>query len=122
MNSGNLVLSNLELGSSYTWDLAHRDISDRLFMETTKRLPDVFVFDGTSDYGKLAEIFDSSDQQGTDGTVRWAGCALNTRKITLDLSQTGDSRFSWSEWTRNINIPLIPGVRPRPWTNSSRTS
>lgn len=107
MNSGNLVLSNLELGSSYTWDLAHRDMIGKTFYGDDKATPYVFVFDGTSDYGKLAEIFDSTDQAGTDGTVRWAGCALNTRKITLDLSQTGDSRFSWSDWT-NINIPLIP--------------
>src|SRR6185503_20153233 len=27
------------------------------------------------------------NQPGTDGTVRWAGCALNTRKITIDLSR-----------------------------------
>lgn len=107
MDSGNLVLSNLELGSSYTWDLAHRDMIGKTFYGDDKATPYVFVFDGTSDYGKLAEIFDSSDQEGTDGTVRWAGCALNTRKITLDLSQTGSNRFSWSDWT-NINIPLIP--------------
>ena len=107
LNSGNLVLSNLELGSSYTWDLAHRDMIGKTFYGDDNATPYVFVFDGTSDYGKLAEIFDSNDQAGTDGTVRWAGCALNTRKITLDLSQTGDTRFSWSDWT-NINIPMIP--------------
>lgn len=107
MDSGNLVLNNLELGSSYTWNLAHRDMIGKTFYGDDKETPYVFVFDGTHDYGKLAEIFDSSDQAGTDGTVRWAGCALNTRKITLDLSQTGDGRFSWSDWT-NINIPLIP--------------
>ena len=107
LNSGNLVLNNLELGSSYTWDLAHRDMIDKTFYGETDGTPFVFVFDGTSDYGKLAEIFDSNDQEGSDGTVRWAGCALNTRKITLDLSQTGTGRFTWSDWT-NINIPLIP--------------
>jgi hypothetical protein len=85
LESGNLVLSDLELGSQFTWDLAHRDLIDTKLYGPDNDTPYVFVFDGTNDYGKLAEIFDRTDQEGTDGVVRWSGVALNTRKITLNL-------------------------------------
>ncbi|MFZ0321366.1 MAG: hypothetical protein WAL56_19745 [Candidatus Sulfotelmatobacter sp.] len=104
--SGNLVLSNLELGSQYTWELAHKDLIDDQYYGPDKSTPYVFVFDGTSDYGKLAEIFDADDQQGSDGVVRWSGVALNARKITLDLSHP-QNQVLWSPWS-NIDIPMIP--------------
>ncbi len=118
LNSGNLVLSNLELGSEYTWALAHKDMIDKQVYGPDSGTPYVFVFDGTSDYGKLAEIFDSEDQEGSDGVVRWSGVALNTRKITLDLSipkdlnipkdpNTPKNQIQWSDWS-GINIPMIP--------------
>jgi hypothetical protein len=28
-----------------------------------------------------------ANDPGTDGTVRWSGCGLNTRKITIDLTR-----------------------------------
>jgi hypothetical protein len=106
LNSGNLVLSNLELGSEYTWNLAHKDMIDQQVYGPDKSTPYVFVFDGTSDYGTLAEIFLPADQKGSDGVVRWSGVALNTRKITLNL--TGPTnRMQWSDWS-GVNIPLIP--------------
>jgi len=106
--SGNLVLSNLELGSEYTWNLAHKDLIDVQVYGPDKSTPYVFVFDGTNDYGTLARIFDAADQAGSDGVVRWSGVALNTRKITLDLSKT-DNQMKWSDWS-NIDIPMIPIV------------
>src|SRR5271170_84703 len=106
LNSGNLVLSNLELGSKYTWKLAHKDMIDDQFYGPDESTPYVFVFDGTSDYGKLAEIFDAEDQKGSDGVVRWSGVALNTRKITLNLSRT-ENQMQWSNWS-SIDIPMIP--------------
>jgi hypothetical protein len=108
LNSGDQVLFGLELGSPYTWNLAHQDmLGHKVVFGPGEATPYVFVFDGTNDYGLLAEIFDHSDQLGSDGTVRWAGCALNTRKIVLDLTAPGDPGSSWSEWT-NIDSPLIP--------------
>jgi pimeloyl-ACP methyl ester carboxylesterase len=104
--SGNLVLSNLELGSEYTWNLAHKDMIDEQYYGPDKSTPYVFVFDGTSDYGTLAEIFDADDQKGSDGVVRWSGVALNTRKITLDLSHP-ENQVQWSDWS-GIDIPIIP--------------
>jgi hypothetical protein len=110
LNSGNLVLNNLEISSSYTWYLAHRDLfGSKAFYDANPDTPYVFVFDGTSDYGKLAEIFLENDQLGSDGVVRWAGVSLNSRKIILDLTRTPSDRgrLYWSDWT-NIDIPLIP--------------
>lgn len=106
LNSGNLVLSNLELGSQFTWDLAHKDMIDNQVYGPDKDTPYVFVFDGTSDYGALARIFLPKDQAGSDGVVRWSGVALNTRKITLNLSGPSN-RMQWSDWS-GVNIPLIP--------------
>jgi len=110
LNSGNLVLDNLELGGSYTWNLAHRDLFGSVaFYDPTPETPYVFVFDGANDYGKLAEIFLPADQLGSDGVVRWSGVSLNSRKITLDLTRnpSDTGRLSWTKW-KNTNIPLIP--------------
>jgi len=56
LDSGNRVLSNLELGSAYSWDLAHKDLIGTPLYGPNNNTPYVFVFDGTDDYGKLAEI------------------------------------------------------------------
>jgi hypothetical protein len=69
--------------------------------------PYVFVFDGTAEYGTLAEIFLPEDQKGSDGVVRWSGVALNTRKITLNLGRATGG-VEWSAWTNILDIPLIP--------------
>src|SRR5262249_1348684 len=70
LNSGNLVLDDLELASKYTWDLAHKDLfGPKCLYDDSPDTPYVFIFDGTDDYGKLAEIFDKDDQLGTDGVV-----------------------------------------------------
>ncbi|HSS98364.1 MAG TPA: hypothetical protein VLK33_15100, partial [Terriglobales bacterium] len=105
--SGNLVLDNLELGSEFTWNLAHRDLIDEQLYGTGNDTPYVFIFDGTNDYGKLAEIFDAREQEGSDGVVRWSGVALNTRKINLNLGVSKDG-VKWSDWSNLLDIPMIP--------------
>lgn len=107
LDSGNLVLSDLELGSEFTWTLAHKDMIDTKLYGPDNDTPYVFIFDGTNDYGKLAEIFLSSDQEGSDGVVRWSGVALNTRKITLNLG-TAQAGIKWADWSNLIDIPMIP--------------
>jgi hypothetical protein len=83
LNAGDKVLLGLELGSKYTWDLCQRDLicNDPLYARGADT-PYVAVFIGNKGYTGLSSL-DSSP--GTDGTVRWAGCALNTRKVSLDL-------------------------------------
>jgi len=107
LESGNLVLSNLELGSSFTWNLAHKDLIDTKLYGPDNDTPYVFVFDGTNDYGKLAEIFAAHEQEGSDGVVRWSGVALNSRKITLNLG-IAKGGVQWSDFSNLLDIPMIP--------------
>ncbi|MDQ6769674.1 MAG: hypothetical protein M3Z54_06775 [Gemmatimonadota bacterium] len=110
LEAGDRVLDGLELASRFTWELAHLDLlGDETFYGPTRRTPYVFVFCGNESYGGLRQLV---NEPGSDGTVRWAGCPLNTRKIILDLTRdpSGDGsekRISVAEW-KNTDIPLIP--------------
>ncbi|BAY91928.1 MULTISPECIES: esterase/lipase family protein [unclassified Tolypothrix] len=85
LEAGDLVLDGLELGSKFTWDLAHKDLfGSEIFYGNKNDTPYVFTFCGTSPYSGLAKLV---SDPGTDGTVRWAGCGLNSRKIALDLTK-----------------------------------
>jgi hypothetical protein len=84
MEAGNQILDGLELGSRFTWDLAHRDLlTTEPFYGPTRATPFVFIFCGNRGYRGLRELI---NEDGTDGTVRWAGCSLDARKIVLDLT------------------------------------
>jgi hypothetical protein len=114
MNAGNLVLEGLELGSRYTWDLAHADLlGPKPYFGTGPDTPYVAVFIGNTPYTGIASV---ADDPGTDGTVRWSGCGLNTRKITLDLTRTptdaqglARQRVTISEWANDsrLNVPML---------------
>jgi pimeloyl-ACP methyl ester carboxylesterase len=85
LNAGDHVLQGLELGSAFTWYLAHQDLlGDSPFYDKGPNTPFVSIFIGNRGYEGVDSVANSP---GSDGTVRWAGCALNTRKITLDLSR-----------------------------------
>jgi pimeloyl-ACP methyl ester carboxylesterase len=105
--AGDLVLDGLELGSRFTWDLAHHDLlGDDIHYDRTTRTPYVFTFCGTDGYQGIASW---ANEPGTDGTVRLAGCPLNTRKIVIDLTRSS-SRSSSARvmpWSNN-DIPLVP--------------
>ncbi len=114
LNAGDLVLDGLELGSKFTWDLAHADLVGPVsYFGTGPDTPYVAVFIGNTPYSGIASV---ANDPGTDGTVRWAGCGLNTRKITLDLTQTptdaqglARSRVTISKWANDsrLNIPIL---------------
>jgi len=118
MEAGDRVLDALELGSSFTWKLAHQDLvnpTQKPFYGENADTPYVFIFCGMQGFDGIAKL---ANEPGTDGTVRWAGCSLNTRKITIDLTQdpqrpttsptaVGD-RIKINPWCQNIDIPLIP--------------
>jgi hypothetical protein len=107
LEAGDRVLDALELGSRYTWELAEKDLLGAAPCYGPERdTPYVFTFCGTEAYGGIRKWINAP---GTDGTVRWAGCALNTRKIVLDLTKNCDAadRITFSRWS-NVNIPLIP--------------
>jgi pimeloyl-ACP methyl ester carboxylesterase len=112
LNAGDRVLQGLELGSAFTWNLAHLDLlGQQPFYDKGPDTPFVSIFIGNRGYEGVDSIANSP---GSDGTVRWAGCALNTRKITLDLTRTPvnrdgrDQRFSITPWVDSrIDIPMI---------------
>lgn len=113
LEAGVEVLDALELGSSFTWDLAHRDlIGKHTYFGPDADTPYVFTFCGAKGLTGMSAL---ANEPGMDGTVRWAGCALNTRKITIDLtippgrenSATQKKRFNFEKWCQQ-DIPLIP--------------
>ena len=98
LNAGDQVLLGLELASSYTWDLAHKDMlcSPPLYA-TGPGTPYVAVFIGNTGYSGISAVANSP---GSDGTVRWAGCALNTRKVSLDLRRNPQLKDEAGKVTR----------------------
>jgi hypothetical protein len=109
LNAGDRVLEGLELGSKFTWDLSHLDlIGPQPFYDTGANSPDVAVFIGNSPYDGVASV---ANDPGTDGTVRWSGCSLNARKITIDLTRVpvaNASRLTITPWAdHRLDIPMI---------------
>ena len=114
LNAGDRVLEGLELGSAFTWELAHADLlGEKPYYDRGGATPFVTVFIGNQPYEGLSSV---ANDPGTDGTVRWAGCGLNTRKITIDLTRTpigadGQpvARATISPWADNrLDVPIIP--------------
>ena len=106
MEAGDQVLRALELGSAYTWDLAHRDfLADPAVYGRSAATPYPFVFIGLKDYGWLKR---SVTEPGTDGTVRWAGTGFNSRKVRVDLTAepTGRQRIRIEPW-KNVVVPQV---------------
>ena len=114
LNAGDQVLDGLELGSKFTWDLAHADLLGPVpYFGTGSDTPYVAVFIGNTPYTGIASV---ANDPGTDGTVRWSGCGLNTRKITLDLTETPTTaqglkrdRVTVSDWANDsrLNVPIL---------------
>ncbi|MGB6690107.1 MAG: hypothetical protein WBE76_19895 [Terracidiphilus sp.] len=114
LNAGDKILDGLELGSRFTWDLSSIDlVGTAPYYGKGANTPYVAVFIGNQPYDGLASV---ANDPGTDGTVRWAGCGLNTRKITIDLTQTpigpdgkpATSRTRMTPWAGDrLDIPII---------------
>jgi len=108
LNAGDRVLEGLELGSEFTWDLSTEDLlGEKPYYGRGDDTPYVTVFIGNAEYTGVSSVANSP---GSDGTVRWAGCGLNTRKITVDLTRTGTDgkRLQMSPWANDrLDIPII---------------
>ncbi len=114
MNAGDMVLDGLELGSQYTWDLAMADmLGEKPLFGKAPDTPYVAVFIGNVGYSGVAALANSP---GSDGTVRWAGCALNTRMVQLDFrrepklldASNAPTRVKISDWvTGRLDCPVI---------------
>jgi hypothetical protein len=110
--AGDKILDALELGSRFTWDLAHEDLlSKTTYYGFDDNTPFVFVFCGTKPYDGVRKLI---DKPGTDGTVRWAGVALDTVKFTFDLRRgpgtpKGEDRLESNTGGRGrLPIPFWP--------------
>lgn len=106
LESGKQVLDALELGSRYTWDLTHIDqFSATPFYTRESTTPYAFIFCGNQGYSGLKGLV---NEKGTDGAVRWAGCALDSRKFIIDLTrQANDAdRYAVLQST-HMDAPLI---------------
>jgi hypothetical protein len=111
MEAGDRVLDGLELASAFTWDLAHRDLvgENRLYTAAATT-PYVFVFCGTQGYSGVRRFV---SPPASDGTVRWAGCSMDTRKVVVDLTMEGvGKRVRWLPEGRPFDAPVnfVEGV------------
>ena len=114
LNAGDAVLDGLELGSKFTWDLAHVDLLGKQpFYGKGKDTPYVGIFIGNTPYTGFSSV---ANDPGTDGTVRWSGCGLNARKITIDLTRfptdedgnPAQRRLTISNWASDrLDVPII---------------
>jgi hypothetical protein len=112
MEQGDLVLSQLELGSEFTWELAHKDLlvedKNKPVYGDGVNTPYPFIFVGLQNYGKIKSLV--TESKGTDGTVRWAGVGFNCRKIVMDLTVDPAAghveRVDYRPWA-NVNVPLV---------------
>lgn len=111
LEAGDRVLAALELGSRFTWELAHRDlVGDTPTYGEDGTTPYPFVVIGADGYGGLRGLV---DEAGTDGTVRWAGASLSTRKLVVDLTRVaaGGKGEVTAPVRASVNVPfaLVPG-------------
>jgi hypothetical protein len=114
LNAGDMILDGLELASRYTWELALSDmLGAKPMYDEGAGTPYVAVFIGNAGYSGISAVANSP---GSDGTVRWAGCALNTRMVQLDFRRqpglVDDSgqltRVKISDWvTGRLACPII---------------
>jgi hypothetical protein len=91
--------------------LTHRDLlGEEVFYRPTDETPYVFIFCGNKQYGGLRGAVTNSP--GTDGTVRWAGCSLNTGKMILDFTKPHDDKNRFADLPKdnrtNLGMPFIP--------------
>jgi hypothetical protein len=108
--NGSRILDALELGSQYIWNLTHQDLlGDKSIYVNDGQPPYVFTFCGTSEYTGIKKMI-RQPGLATDGTVRWTGCSLNTRKITIDLTKPPESanQINISTWQNASVIPVVP--------------
>ena len=109
LEQGDRVLAALELGSRFTWNLAHEDfLGDSIVYGGDASTPYPFIFVGLDNYGGMESLVTESN--GTDGTVRWAGAGFNCRKVVVDLTidpaKAGQPRVTFQPW-KNATVPLV---------------
>jgi len=120
--SGHQVLSASELASSFTWDLAERDMFGNARFKKSPESPFDFTICGDPGLGEVADFATELGFKigGSDGVVRWAGASLICRRLTVDytgeIKAAGDDTSSTpsldvSDWNNQDNILVLwPGL------------
>jgi predicted alpha/beta hydrolase family esterase len=98
---GQGVLDALELASPISWELAHHDLLRADLAHPVARWSYSIAGTGTLSW----PVPQLNDAAGGDGVVRWAGSALDTRKLTVDLSRHGGERVR-IDGLRARDVPL----------------
>lgn len=111
--TGTGMLNDLELASSYQWELAQRDIlrlpgadDDRCY-GADRVWP--FVIVGTHPYASLLRQLVNED--GADGTVRVCAANLNARGVTIDFRYTDPARM-FQPWESRLETDIPLAVLP----------
>jgi len=127
LESGHQVLSALELASPFTWDLGSKDMfgpGHNKRFKVGPESPFVFTICGDTGLGKIASVVTQklgTKIHGSDGVVRWAGAALNSRLLTIDYTGersgeannagTSNAEIHVSDWSnQNNKLILWPGL------------
>jgi hypothetical protein len=64
----------------------------------------VAIFCGDRGYGGIASVV---NEAGGDGTVRWAGCPLNSRKLGIDLTDPSSGSAFTPGYGTQQDVPML---------------
>ncbi|MFN8659560.1 MAG: hypothetical protein U0105_24710 [Candidatus Obscuribacterales bacterium] len=102
--TGQQILDGLELGSSFQWHLAHKDLLSQTDFYSPRSIQTT-VLVGIEDYKDFLRSF--VNKPGTDGTVVISGTQLDTVKFSLNFAK---AKYSWNS-TQSISSTAF-GVMP----------
>ena len=107
------MLNDLELASSYQWELAQRDVlrlpgaGDDRYYGADRVWP--FVIVGTHPYASLLRQLVNED--GADGTVRVCAANLNARGVTIDFRYDDEDKI-FQPWDSRLETDVPLAVLP----------
>jgi len=104
---GRKLLTGLELGSPYQWELAHRDLFRKEGCYFNKDQIQLTILVGIEDYKWIKGWV---GKPGTDGTVVISGTSLDSLKLGLDFSDPSVP-YEWIETSTASDVAF--GVLPK---------
>jgi len=104
-DTGRQILSGLELGSSYQWELAARDLLHKVQFYSGKSIQ-ATVLVGLAKYDGIKQAV---NRPGTDGTIVISGSNLNSVKFTFDFS-TGVYNWDHKQTISESAFGVFPSI------------
>lgn len=116
--TGQQILDGLELGSSFQWQLAHKDLLSAVNFYSPDTIQTT-VLVGIEDYKDLMRSF--VNKPGTDGTIVISGAPLDVVKFKLDFA---NAKYSWlsDQSISQIAFGVFPKVNHSSIVDSAATS